>query len=85
MKTFKAKITKRSVDGVTPPAQGEARLWDTDIKGFMLRVYPTGRKVYAVKCRVGRIPRTHTIGEHGSPWLSSMAIAFAPAAVNLSA
>jgi integrase len=34
----------------------------------LLRVYPSGRKVYAVKCRVGRIQRIHTIGKHGSPW-----------------
>jgi hypothetical protein len=34
----------------------------------MLRIYPTGRKVYAIKCRVGRVQSIHTIGEHGSPW-----------------
>jgi integrase len=34
----------------------------------MLRVYASGRKVYAVKCRVGRTQLIHTIGEHGSPW-----------------
>jgi hypothetical protein len=65
---IKAKITKRSVDAVPVPSEGEARLWDTDLKGFVLRVYPTGRKVYAVKCRVGRVQHVHTIGEHGSPW-----------------
>ena len=37
-------------------------------QGFLLRVYPSGRKVYAVKCRVGRVQRIHTIGEQGSPW-----------------
>jgi integrase len=68
VRTAKAKITKRAVDTAVPPAKGEARLWDTDVKGFMLRVYPTGRKVYAVKCRVGREQVIHTIGEHGSPW-----------------
>ena len=68
MRTAKAKITKRVVDGAVPPTNGEARIWDTDVKGFMLRIYPTGRKVYAVKCRVGRMQSIHTIGEHGSPW-----------------
>lgn len=68
MKVVKAKISKRSVDGAPIPAEGEARLWDTDLKGFLLRVYPSGRKVYAVKCRVGRVQRICTIGEHGSPW-----------------
>ena len=68
MNVHRAKITKRSVDGAPVPTQGEARLWDTDLKGFLLRVYPSGRKVYAVKCRVGRIQHIYTIGEHGSPW-----------------
>jgi integrase len=66
--TAKAKITKRVVDGAVPPTNGEARIWDTDVKGFMLRIYPTGRKVYAIKCRVGRVQSIHTIGEQGSPW-----------------
>ena len=68
MVALKTKITKRSVDAMLAPSEGEARLWDSDLKGFLLRVYPTGRKVYAVKCRVGRLQCIHTIGEHGSPW-----------------
>ncbi len=68
MNVLRAKITKRAVDGVPIPSQGEARLWDTDLKGFLLRVYPSGRRVYAVKCRVGRVQHVYTIGEHGSPW-----------------
>jgi integrase len=68
VKVVKAKISKRSVDGAATPSEGEARLWDTDLKGFLLRIYPSGRKVYAVKCRVGRVQRIYTIGEHGSPW-----------------
>lgn len=65
MQTARTKITKRVVDRVASPATGEARIWDTDIKGLMLRVYASGRKVYAVKCRVGRTQLIHTIGEHG--------------------
>jgi integrase len=68
VQTAKAKITKRVVDGAIAPTNGEARIWDIDVKGFVLRVYPTGRKVYAIKCRVGRVQSIHTIGEHGSPW-----------------
>ena len=68
MNVLRAKITKRTVDGMPIPSQGEARLWDTDLKGFLLRIYPSGRKVYAVKCRVGRVQHIYTIGEHGSPW-----------------
>jgi hypothetical protein len=54
MRTAKAKITKGVVDGAFPSKKGEARIWDSDVKGFVLRIYPTRRKVYAIKCRVGR-------------------------------
>jgi len=73
-RTSRAKITKRTVDAAAIPPEGESRVWDTDLKGFCLRVYPAsrksarGRKVYAVKYRVGRTQRWFTIGEHGSPW-----------------
>jgi hypothetical protein len=73
LNVLRAKITKQAVDGVPIPSQGEARLWDTDLKGFLLRVYSSGRKVYAVKCRVGRVQHVYTIGEHGSPWTSDEA------------
>lgn len=66
----KAKITKRTVDAEPVPATGEPErwLWDTELKGFFLRVYSSGRKVYGVKCRAAGRQRIHTIGEHGAPW-----------------
>jgi integrase len=73
-RTKRAKISKRSVDGEPIPDAGESRVWDTELKGFCLRVYavsrtsPKGRRVYAVKYRVGRTQRWYTIGLHGSPW-----------------
>ncbi len=63
-----ARISKRVVDGQKPPASGENRVWDTAVKGFFLRVYPTGRRVYALKYRQGSTQRLMTIGTHGSPW-----------------
>lgn len=62
------RITKRIVDATRVPAEGEQRVWDTDLSGFCLRVYATGRKVYAVKYRLGAKQRWATIGEHGNPW-----------------
>jgi integrase len=73
MESLSGKITKRSVDAVTAPAEGRTHLWDTDVKGFFLRVYPGGRRVYALKYRVGRVQRTYTIGVHGSPWTAEEA------------
>ena len=58
------RITKRTVDALLP-AERERILWDDDIKGFGVRVHPTGRKVYIVKYRhEGRSVKV-TIGPHG--------------------
>jgi integrase len=46
-------ITKRLVDGLKA-AGGEYFVWDRDVKGFGLRVQPTGEKSYVVKYRAGR-------------------------------
>lgn len=73
MKSHSAKITKRSVDALPLPESGENRLWDTEVKGFFVRAYPTGRKVYAVRYRRGTAQRIHTIGRHGSPWAPEQA------------
>ena len=58
------KITKRTVDALVP-AERERIVWDDDIKGFGVRVHPTGRKVYIVKYRhEGRSVKV-TIGAQG--------------------
>ena len=58
------KTTKRSVDALVPAGR-ERIIWDEDIKGFGVRVHPTGRKVYIVKYRhEGRSVKV-TIGPHG--------------------
>ncbi len=38
------KITKRTVDALVP-RERERVVWDDDIKGFGVRVHPTGKKV----------------------------------------
>jgi integrase len=77
MAGLKWKITKRTVDAACVPIAGERRIWDTEVRGFVLRVYPSGRKVYALKCRVGGRQHIHTIGVHGSPWTPDQARAAA--------
>lgn len=67
---MRGKITKRTVDA-TMPGERDVFLWDTDLKGFGLKVSPAGSKVYLVQYRLGgRETRTqrYTIGRHGSPW-----------------
>lgn len=62
------KITKRAVDAATPSAAG-VFLWDTETKGFGLKVTPKGRKVYLLQYRLNGGPtKRFTIGAHGSPW-----------------
>lgn len=65
-KTTLTLITKKSVDALKcKDGEKEARIWDSEIKGFFVRAYPTGRKVYAVKYRFGNTQRIVTIGERG--------------------
>ena len=60
-----AKITKRAVDALEPRDR-EHVLWDDEIKGFGVRVRPSGRKTYIVKYRDrGRVVKV-TIGPHGA-------------------
>ena len=60
-----ARITRRAVDALTA-REREYMLWDHDVKGFGVRVHPSGRKVYIVKYRHhGRVVKK-TIGPHGA-------------------
>lgn len=65
----KGKITKRSVDSidVATGKAGAVRLWDSEIKGFGVRAYPSGRKVYVFKYVVDGRQGFVTIGDHGDP------------------
>ena len=63
------KITKRLVDTLKP---GDRPVWDSDVKGFGVRVSSTGRKTYVVAYRPkpggrGVNKRFYLIGAHGSP------------------
>lgn len=59
-----AKLTKRVVDQFVAESKATS-LWDDELKGFGLRVWPTGRKVYIVKCRIKGRQRFITLGPHG--------------------
>lgn len=59
------RITKRTVDSLSGQER-ERVVWDDDLKGFGVRVHPTGRKVYIVKARYRGKPVKVTIGPHGT-------------------
>ena len=68
---MKAKITKRSVDALCAKDGKEVILWDSELRGFGVRLQG-GKKTYVLQFRVGSArgapQRRLTIGRHGSPW-----------------
>jgi integrase len=76
---MQGRITKRSVDALKPPAErgSETVLWDTELKGFGVRVQRGGAKAYILHYRCGRgrgaTLRKLTLGRHGSPWTAETA------------
>ena len=69
---MQGKITKRSVDTLDAPETGDLTLWDVDLRGFGIRMRPSGVKTYVLHYRMagGRnsVLKKYTIGKHGSPW-----------------
>jgi len=64
---MQTKITKRTVDAAQP-RQRDTFIWDTETKGFGLKVTPVGNRIYVVQARLSGRPIRYTIGKHGSPW-----------------
>jgi integrase len=65
---MRRKITKRAVDDVAPSASDQF-VWDTELKGFGLKVTPAGNKVYILQYRTGgrgSPTKRVTIGRHGA-------------------
>lgn len=65
------KVTKTTVESLSPPQKGKAVLWDRQVAGFGVYVTPKGNRVYILQYRMGGRgypTRRYTIGRHGSPW-----------------
>lgn len=58
------KITKRLIDSLSPQDK-DYFIWDSEVSGFGLRIFATGRKSYLIQYRVGSRTRRMTIGAHG--------------------
>ena len=57
-------LTKRTVDRLSVNGK-DAIFWDSDLPGFGVRVYPSGKKVFVVQTRAfGRSKRV-SLGTHG--------------------
>ncbi|MBF0154644.1 MAG: tyrosine-type recombinase/integrase [Magnetococcales bacterium] len=61
---MQGKISKRTVDAINPGVADQF-LWDTDLKGFGVKVTPAGKKSYILQYRLGGPTRRYTIGVHG--------------------
>ncbi|MCQ9156840.1 tyrosine-type recombinase/integrase [Acidomonas methanolica] len=46
-----ARLTKRSVDSLKPKANAEAFIWDGELRGFGVRVKPSGSKTFLIQYR----------------------------------
>lgn len=72
-----ARINKSTVDAAELPPPGKrAMLWDTELKGFGVRIAASGVRTYLVRYRMpdpATPQRTVTIGRHGSPWTAEQA------------
>jgi integrase len=64
---MRAKLTKRVVDAVKA-GESDTFVWDTEVRGFGLKITTRERKVYILQRRLNGHLRRWTIGVHGSPW-----------------
>jgi len=67
---MRKRLTKRTIDAARYPAGSEGArgafyVWDSDVAGFGLRVYPSGRKAFIVTYRVRGKQRFYTVGRYG--------------------
>ena len=60
-----SRITKRLVDSLRPDPERDVWAWDDEIKGFAVRVKPSGHKSYMVQYRSEGRTRRYTLGAHG--------------------
>jgi integrase len=62
------KIDEAFVKSVTPPAKGSKPYWDSEVKGFAIRVYaptarhPEGQRSFLISYYVNGVEKRHTIG-----------------------
>lgn len=60
------KLTKRAIDAITPPESKQLMHWDSEIKGFGLRVLPSGLKTFIVQYRNAEgVQRRMNLGRFG--------------------
>ena len=60
------KLTKTTVDGLRPKADRDAFLWCGELRGFGVRVKPSGVKTFLIQYRTDHgNTRRYSLGQHG--------------------
>lgn len=63
---MKKKITKKTVDAISADPKRDVFLWDSELRGFGLRVKPSGTKTFIIQYRNQRgRTRRYAIGQYG--------------------
>lgn len=65
------KFSKTRIDALPIPEKGEAVFWDADAKGFGIRVWSSGKKVFIYKTRVKGRQVKMNLGTYGSMTLEA--------------
>lgn len=61
-----SKLTKRAVDALAAPAEKQVVHWDSEIRGFGVRVLPSGLKTFVLQYRYAEgIKRRTNLGRYG--------------------
>ena len=62
------KLTKREIDAATYTGENNARhvLWDDEVPGFGVRLFPSGKKSFVLSYRTAGRKRMMTIGTYGA-------------------
>ena len=63
MSSIKAKITKRALKLLPKTRETEFLLWDTELKGFCVRGYKSGRNIFAIRYKRGLDQGWHKIAD----------------------
>src|SRR4029077_5210290 len=58
------RLSKRSVEAITPGAR-DVFLWDSEVRGFGVKVTPKGARIYVLQYSRRNRDRRVTIGRHG--------------------
>ena len=60
-----AKLTKRGIEALDPAGK-DYFVWDSELSGFGIRVFPSDRKQFVLQYRYGRISRRMALGRFGA-------------------